>query len=73
VAARYATQSFFFRNTSTNHEEYVHIGALRDTTTQAVVQYPGMFTTVALVASTAAGLDPKTSEYLKIHPGGPGE
>ena len=72
MAARYSLQSFFFRNTTTNHEEYVHIGALRDSTTQAVVQYPGMFGTVPLVASQT-GLDPKTSEYLKVHPGGPGE
>ncbi len=73
MAARYALQSFFFRNTSTNHEEFVHIGALRDSATQAVVQYPGMFGTVPLTATVAAGLDPKTAEFLKVHPGGPGE
>jgi hypothetical protein len=69
MAARYALQSFWWRNTSTNQEEFVGLGFLRDTTHQAVVQRPEMFTTVAL---DVPALDPKRNEYLKLHPGGPG-
>lgn len=72
MAARYCTTSFFFRNTVTNHEEFVHLGALRDSTSQAVVQYPGMFSTV-VPDPVATGIDPKLAGYLKVHPGGPGE
>jgi hypothetical protein len=71
VAARYALQSFHFHNATSGHDEYVHLGALRDSTTAAVTQYPAMFGTVPL--DTATGLDPKLKEYLKVHPGGPGE
>lgn len=72
MAARYALQSFHFHNASTGHDEFVHIGALRDTTHQAVVQYAAMFSSTPLVVGQT-GLDPKTGEYLKIHAGGPGE
>ncbi len=70
MAARYALQSFFWHNTSSGFAEYVGLGALRDTTHQAVVQRPEMFTTVPL---DTPALDPRRKEYLKIHPGGPGE
>jgi len=69
IAARYATQSFWWWNTSTNTNEFVGLGFLRDSTTQAVVQRPEMFTTVPL---DVPALDPRRNEYLKLHPGGPG-
>ena len=72
MAARYCTVSFFFRNTVTGHEEFVHLGALRDSATQAVVQYPGMFT-ASVPDPAVTGIDPKLYGYLKVHPGGPGE
>jgi hypothetical protein len=72
MAARYALQSFWFHNTSTGHEEFVGIGATRDSVSdQAVVQHPEQFGTAALTSLT--GLDPKTEQYLKLHPKGPGE
>jgi len=70
VAARYCTVSFHFRNTVTNREEFVDLGALRDSASQAVTQYPGMF---AVSPLDVPALDPKRKEYLKVHPGGPGE
>ena len=72
MAARYCTASFFFHNATTGHEDFVMLGALRDSAAQAVVQYPGMFT--ATVPDPAAtGIDPRLHGYLKVHPGGPGE
>lgn len=70
MAARYATVSFWWHNTSSGHDEYVHLGALRDTTHQAVVQRPEMFTASAPDPLTT---DPKLYGYLKVHAGGPGE
>ena len=70
MAARYCTVSFHFRNTVTGHEEFVDLGALRDSASQAVTQYPGMF---AVSPLDVPALDPKRKEYLKVHPGGPGE
>jgi hypothetical protein len=72
MAARYATASFWWHNTVTGHDEFVHLGALRDTTHQAVVQVPGLFSSAAPVAGVT-GIDPKLAEYLKVHGGGPGE
>jgi len=69
MAARYATQSFWWHNASTNTDEFVGLGFLRDTTHQAVVQRPEMFTTTPL---DVPALDPKRNEFLKQHPGGPG-
>jgi hypothetical protein len=69
VANRYALQSFWWRNTNTNTDEFVGLGYLRDTTRPAVVQRPEMFGTVPL---DVPALDPKRNEYLKLHPGGPG-
>lgn len=72
MANRYALNSFWFHNSVTGHEEFVGIGALRDSVSdQAVVQHPEQFTATQLTVLT--GLDPKTSEYLKLHPKGPGE
>ena len=72
MASRYALNSFFFHNSSTGHEEFVSIGALRDSVTdQAVVQHPEQFGTTAL--TTATGLDPKMASYLALHARGPGE
>lgn len=71
MAARYALLSFHFHNATSGRDEFVSIGALRDTTHQAVVQYPAMFGAAQL--DTATGLDPKMKEYLKVHGGGPGE
>jgi hypothetical protein len=73
MAARYATSSFWFHNVTSGHDEFVHLGALRDTTTAVVTQYPAMFSVSALTVTTAGGLDPKLGEYLKVHGGGPGE
>jgi hypothetical protein len=72
MAARYALGSFWWHNTSSGHDEFVNIGALRDTTHQAVVQRPEQFTTTPLVVGQT-GIDPKLGEYLKVHGGGPGE
>ena len=72
MAARYALQSFWYHDTSINKEVYVHIGAQRDSVSdQACVQHPEQFGTTQLTSLT--GLDPKTEQYLKIHPKGPGE
>jgi hypothetical protein len=70
MAARYALNSFWWHNTSSGHDEFVNIGSLRDTTHQAVVQRPEMFTTSPL---DVPAIDPKLKEYLKVHGGGPGE
>jgi hypothetical protein len=69
MANRYATQSFWWHNSVSGTDEFVGLGFLRDTTHQAVVQRPEMFTTTPL---DVPALDPKRSEYLKLHPGGPG-
>jgi len=69
MAARYATQSFWWHNASTNRDEFVGLGFLRDTTHQAVVDRPEMFGTVQLDVPV---LDPRRNEFLKQHPGGPG-
>jgi hypothetical protein len=47
----------------------VGLGFLRDTTHQAVVQRPEMFTTTPL---DVPALDPRRNEFLKLHTGGPG-
>jgi hypothetical protein len=70
MAARYALGSFWWHNTSSGHDEFVNIGALRDTTHQAVVQRPEMFSASPL---DVPAIDPKLKEYLKVHGGGPGE
>ena len=70
MAARYATQSFWWHNTGTNRAEFVDLGALRDSTTAVVIAYPGMFSAVQL---DTPALSPGRKEYLKIHGGGPGE
>jgi hypothetical protein len=70
MAARYALSSFWWHNTSTARDEYVNLGALRDTTHQAVVQRPEMFTATQL---DTPDLNPRLKEYLKVHGGGPGE
>jgi hypothetical protein len=72
MAARYALQSFWWHNTVSGHDEFVNIGALRDTAHQAVVQVPAMFSTTPLAVGVT-GIDPKLGEYLKVHGGGPGE
>ncbi len=69
MANRYATQSFWWHNSSTNTDEFVGLGFLRDTTHQAVVQRPEMFTTTPL---DVPALSPQRNEYLKLHLGGPG-
>jgi hypothetical protein len=70
VAARYCLQAFWWRNTGTSRDEFVDLGALRDSTSAVVVAYPGMFSSAQL---DSPALDPKRKEYLKVHPGGPGE
>ena len=69
MANRYALASFWWHNSSSGADEFVGLGFLRDSTTQAVVQRPEMFGTVPL---DVPALDPKRNEYLKLHPGGPG-
>lgn len=70
MAARYALQPFWWHNSGTNRAEFVDLGALRDSTTAVVTAYPGMFSSSQLDVPV---LDPKRKEYLKVHPGGPGE
>ena len=70
MAARYALGSFWWHNTSSGHDEFVELGALRDTTHQAVVQRPEMFSSTQL---DTPALSPGRKEYLKVHGGGPGE
>lgn len=72
MAARYALQSFWWHNSVSTHDEFVHAGALRDTTHQAVVQMPGLFSASPIPVGQT-GIDPKLGEYLKVHGGGPGE
>jgi hypothetical protein len=69
VAARYALTSFWWHNSVSGADEFVGLGFLRDSAHQAVVQRPEMFSATPL---DVPALDPKRSEYLKIHPGGPG-
>jgi hypothetical protein len=70
MAARYCTVSFWWWNTATSRSEFVDLGALRDSTTAVVTAYPGMFSSTQL---DTPALSPGRKEYLKIHPGGPGE
>jgi hypothetical protein len=69
MAARYALQSFHWHNTSTNRDEFVGLGYLRDSLHQSVVDRPEMFGTVPLDVPV---LSPQRNEYLKLHTGGPG-
>jgi hypothetical protein len=69
VANRYALASFWWHNSVSGSDEFVGLGYLRDSTTQAVVQRPEMFTTTPLDVPV---LSPQRNEYLKLHPGGPG-
>jgi hypothetical protein len=69
VAARYALTSFWWHNSVSGADEFVGLGFLRDTTHQAVVQRPEMFSTTPLDVPV---LSPQRSEYLKLHTGGPG-
>ena len=48
MAARYATQSFWYHRSTDGREVFVGLGALRDSTDQAVIQYPSMFSTTKL-------------------------
>ena len=70
MAARYSTVSFWWWNTSTSRAEFVDLGALRDSTSAVVTAYPAMFSAAQL---DTPAVDPKRKEYLKGHPGGPGE
>ena len=70
MAARYALSSFWWRNTGASRDEFVDLGALRDSTSAVVTAYPAMFSASQL---DTPALDPKRKEYLKGHPGGPGE
>jgi len=69
MAARYALVSAHVHNTSTNKDEYVHQGALRDSTTQIVTQAPGLFKTTQLVAGPdVTGV---LAQYLLTYGSGP--
>ncbi len=70
MAARYALASFWWHNTSPSRDEFVDLGALRDSTSAVVTAYPAMFSASQL---DTPALDPKRKEYLKVHSGGPGE
>ena len=56
--------------TTSARAEYVDLGSLRDSLSPVVVAYPAMFGSAQL---DVPALDPKRKEYLKVHPGGPGE
>ena len=72
MAARYALQSFWYHNSVSGHEEFVSIGAARDSVSdQCCVQHPEQFSATALTVLT--GLDPKLAAYEALHPRGPGE
>jgi len=71
MANRYATQSFWWHNTTANRDEFVGLGFQRDTTHQAVVDRPELFT-ATVPDPVVTGIDPRRNEYLKLHPGGPG-
>lgn len=68
MAARYALTNIWYHNTSTGKDEYVHIGALRDSTHQSVVQLPALFTTSPL---TTGAIHPNVVQYLLANPAGP--
>jgi len=59
MAARYATQSFWYHRTTDNRAVFVGIGALRDTADQAVIQCPGFFTTAKLSDKELTGVQKK--------------
>jgi hypothetical protein len=68
MASRYCLTQLHYHNTVTGRDEYVHIGALRDSAHQSVVQNPGSFTTSPL---TTAQVHPNLVQYLLAHSAGP--
>lgn len=48
MAARYATQSFWYQRSTDGKVIFVGVGALRDSTDQAVIQCPGLFVSAKL-------------------------
>ena len=69
MAARYAKQTFVYWDTTKNQHETVHLGSLRDSTTDAVTQQAAMFRTTPLVAGPdVTGV---LAQYLITYPSGP--
>jgi hypothetical protein len=68
MANRYALTTVHYHNTVSGKDETVHIGGLRDSTHQSVVQNPALFTTTPLTTST---IHPKLVQYLLVNPAGP--
>jgi hypothetical protein len=56
MAARYAKQSFWVRRSSDGKEEFVGIGALRDSTDAVAVQCPALFQTTPLTDTEMTGV-----------------
>jgi len=69
MANRYALYSLHYHNTVSGHDEYVHEGALRDSTHQSVVQVAAAFRTTPLVAGPdCTGV---LAQYLLTYGSGP--
>lgn len=56
MAARYAKQAFWVRRSSDGKEEFVGLGALRDSTSAVVVQCPTLFQNTPLAESELGGV-----------------
>jgi hypothetical protein len=68
MANRYATQSMVVHVTSLGTDDYIHIGAMRDSASAVVVQAPALFQAAPL----AYGQIPHALvDYLAARPGGP--
>jgi hypothetical protein len=68
MAARYCLTQLHYHNTVSGKDEYVHIGALRDSAHQSVVQNPSLFQSAPL---TTAQIHPNLVQFLLTHTAGP--
>ncbi len=68
MAARYALQAFFFTNNVTGREEFIQLGASRDSvSSQAFTQTPASFwSTTPLVVGSQ--INPKRAAHLLLYP-----
>jgi hypothetical protein len=69
IAARFALYSFVVYNSVTGKEEFVHIGAQRDSVTdQAYLENTAAFTTTQLTAGTQ--IHPRQASWIANYPKG---
>jgi hypothetical protein len=69
MAARFALNSFVVKNSITGSEEFVHIGAQRDSVTdQAFLENTTAFATTALTSGTQ--IHPRQAAWIAVYPKG---